>query len=249
MFVRTIRKMCQLLGVSSNRNVDIQISLREFRLRGKANPHGWGYAYIQEGIWKLSKKPDTLKSEDIKAEPFQFKSKYVIAHVRKMSCGVQNHENTHPFQINSWVFAHNGDVRRIMGNADYKLTKFRPKGETDSEYAFCYLLEKIGNEKDIGKIKAILELECDKIKEHGNFNILLSNGEALFAHGHDSLHFVQRKYPFQKITLIGDTTMFDLQEFKNLNEKAIIIATEPITKGENWSQIKGLKVFRNGAEI
>ena len=37
-------KMCQLLGLSSNKEVDIQLSLREFSHRGKKNRHGWGFA-------------------------------------------------------------------------------------------------------------------------------------------------------------------------------------------------------------
>jgi predicted glutamine amidotransferase len=39
--------MCQLLGLSSNKEVDIQFSLKEFKKRGRKNPHGWGFAFFQ----------------------------------------------------------------------------------------------------------------------------------------------------------------------------------------------------------
>ncbi|RCK75111.1 MAG: hypothetical protein IGBAC_1247 [Ignavibacteriae bacterium] len=37
--------MCQLLGVCSNKYVDIAFSLREFSKRGKSNPHGFGFVF------------------------------------------------------------------------------------------------------------------------------------------------------------------------------------------------------------
>jgi len=247
-FVLVISKMCQLLGLSSNKEVDIQLSLREFRHRGNQNPHGWGFAFIQNGNWKLIKKPDSLSSEDIKNEQFQFKSKFVVGHVRWASCGKRTHQNTHPFHIGQWIFAHNGTVSSIKNNSEFKLTKFLPEGQTDSEYAFCYLLEKIGNEENIERIKTILGEESDKIKKNGNFNFLLSNSKVLFVFGDNSLHFVHRKSPFQEVTLIDEDYSVNLQEIKAPDEKAIIIATKPFTKEEKWSQILGLKVFKDGEE-
>lgn len=39
--------MCQLLGVCSNKEVDVQFSLKEFQYRGKINNHGWGFAFLK----------------------------------------------------------------------------------------------------------------------------------------------------------------------------------------------------------
>ena len=241
--------MCQLLGLSSNREVDIQLSLREFRHRGKSNPHGWGFAFIKNGKWELMKEPRSLELENVKNEQFQFKSKFVVGHVRRASCGKKTHQNTHPFQRGQWIFAHNGTVRPIKNNTEFVLTKFHPEGQTDSEYAFCYLLEKIGSEKDTGKIKAILETESGKIKRNGYFNFLLCNSKVLFAFGDDSLYFVHRKSPFQEVTLINADYSINLNEIKTPDERAILIATKPLTKGENWSKIIGLKVFKDGDEV
>ena len=57
--------MCQLLGVSSNKKVDIQFTIREFHHRGKGNPHGWGFAFHQNGDWKIIKEPASLSAKDI----------------------------------------------------------------------------------------------------------------------------------------------------------------------------------------
>lgn len=241
--------MCQLLGLSSNKEVDIDLSLKEFRHRGKSNFHGWGFAFYSNGEWEVIKEPRSLANENIESELFKFRSKIIIGHVRLATCGVKNHKNTHPFNIGKWVFVHNGTVSQIMKKNEFKLNTFKPLGETDSEYAFCYLLEKIGNNSDIKKIKEILELESENIKQNGRFNFLLSNGEALFAHGHDRLYFVQRKAPFDEVTLKDEEYTVNLAEIKAPDEKAILIATEPLTTDEPWERISGIKVFKNGEEI
>ncbi|MEM5777978.1 MAG: class II glutamine amidotransferase, partial [Candidatus Aenigmatarchaeota archaeon] len=132
--------MCQLLGVSSNKKVDIQFSLEEFKLRGERNYHGFGFAYYKDGNACLIRKPSSLAGENIEENKYRFKSKIIIGHVRLVSCGNSSHQNTHPFKIDNWLFAHNGTVTEIKNKP---LNRFKPEGETDSEYAFCYLLEKL----------------------------------------------------------------------------------------------------------
>lgn len=239
--------MCQLLGVSSNKKVDIQFTIREFHHRGKGNPHGWGFAFHQNGDWKIIKEPTSLSAKDINDEQFKFRSKAIIGHVRFISCGNQSHLNTHPFKINKWAFAHNGTVNGIMKDPQFALTTFKPEGKTDSEYAFCYLLEKIGNEPE--DIKEVLEIEAQKIRQYGRFNFLLSDGETIFAYGDDRLYYVQREAPFEEVTLKDEQYSINLKEIKAPDEKAIIIATEPLTVNEKWKRINGLKVFKGGKEV
>ncbi len=238
--------MCQLLGLSSNKRVDIHFSLGEFRHRGKQNYHGWGFAFYQDEDWNVIKEPRPLSNEDVKGKRFQFRSKIIVGHVRLASCGNQIHQNTHPFKINRWVFAHNGTVRTIMSKPEFRLGCNKPKGQTDSEYAFCYLLEKINNES--GNIRETLQAEARKIKQHGHFNFLLSDGETLFAYGDNSLYFVQRKAPFDTVTLRDEQYSVDLNEIKDPDEKAVLITTEPLTENEDWKPIVGIKIFRDGEE-
>lgn len=241
--------MCQLLGLCSNKDVDIQVSLREFRHRGRANYHGWGFAFYSNSQWKIIKEPKSLGDENIESESFKFKSKIIIGHVRLASCGKDNHLNTHPFEINKWVFAHNGTVSDIMENGEFLLTSLKPIGKTDSEYAFCYLLEKIRDRLNIKEIFEVLKSEANKIKDYGKFNFLLSNGEVLFAHGDNSLYYVQRKTPFQEVTLKDEKFTINLAEIKAPDEKAILIATEPLTTNESWIKFSGVKIFKDGEEI
>jgi len=239
--------MCQLLGVCSNKKVDIELSLREFRHRGKRHSHGWGFGFYDEEKkeWIVIKKPRSLSEENIEKEPFNSKSKIIIGHVRLASCGKIVHENTHPFKKEEYIFAHNGTVSQIINLPDFELKTIKPEGETDSEYAFCYILEKIkeNSERDI---KEILKEEAEKIKNFGRFNFLFSDGNILYAYGDDSLYFCKRKFPFGYVKLKDDQFKIDLGGIKAKDEKAIIVATEPLTENEKWIKISGLKIFKDG---
>jgi len=233
--------MCQLIGISANTNVDINFSLREFKHRGKNNPRGWGFAFFENNQWEVIKKADSLHRENILQKQFDFKSKIIIGHVRLASCGDHVHENTHPFNKENWVFAHNGTVNSIK---KFSPGRWQPDGDTDSEHAFCYLLSKIRPDHD--SISKTLEDQAYRISRLGRFNFLLSDGRVLFAYGDNSLFYVQRKAPFGFAALEDDQYKVNLSEIKAHDEKAIIIATEPLTSNEKWRRITGLKIFMEG---
>src|SRR5205085_2616262 len=70
------------------------------------------------------------------------KTLLAIAHVRRRTRGKVSLANTHPFVRELWgrtfTFAHNGTVKCVRRRP---LERFKPIGNTDSEYAFCVMLE------------------------------------------------------------------------------------------------------------
>lgn len=75
---------------------------------------------------------------------YPIKSLNVIAHIRKATQGDVILENSHPFIREmwglNWVFAHNGNLIDFSLNLnDY----FSTVGSTDSEAAFCFLLQSL----------------------------------------------------------------------------------------------------------
>ena len=62
--------------------------------------------------------------------------------------------NTHPFVRRlwdrDWIFAHNCTVSGIIEEPGHRLGWCHPVGETDSEYVFCYILEKLSSLHDRG---------------------------------------------------------------------------------------------------
>src|SRR4029079_16359421 len=77
---------------------------------------------------------------------YPIRSMNVIAHIRRATRGIVALENTHPFMRELWgrywLFAHNGTLENFSpALGGY----YRPVGTTDSERAFCYVLERLRN--------------------------------------------------------------------------------------------------------
>jgi glutamine amidotransferase len=71
----------------------------------------------------------------------------VIAHTRRATRGTRSYPNAQPFirelagRIH--LFAHNGDLPGIFESKAFQPERFNPIGETDSERAFCVLLDRM----------------------------------------------------------------------------------------------------------
>jgi glutamine amidotransferase len=87
------------------------------------------------------------------------------------------------------VFAHNGKLPGIERRFAKAFRRFRPIGNTDSEVAFCVLLERLAPLWDAyppspAERVAVLTALASELRELGPANFLYSDGELLIAHGH-----------------------------------------------------------------
>jgi len=253
--------MCELLAMSFNLPVRPNISFRGFRHRGKNNPHGWGIAFYPDESAQIIKEPIQAKKSALSKflQDYQeVKSKIFIGHVRYTSVGAKSHKNTHPFyrEVNGkeYVFAHNGTLSNYES---LKLGRFKPIGETDSERAFCYLLNCI-EKRDIIKWNDEdfdwLAQKLEEINKYGSFNCTFSDGKLLFCYhdenGYNGLCFVQRKPPYGEIRLLDEDWQVNLAEEKRPEQTGYIIATRRLTD-EPWQQFRRgeLIVFKDGKMI
>ncbi len=172
---------------------------------------------------------------------YPIKSKNVIAHIRKATQGETKLENTHPFVRelwgNYWSFAHNGDLKEF---SPFLHGRFLPVGNTDSEKAFCYLLQELHTE--FGDDCPTAELLGEKLHEltlelaaFGVFNFLLSNGEFMLAHCSTKLAHVVRKAPFSVAQLKDEDVKVDFSSVTTANDRVAVIATIPLTENEEWT--------------
>ena len=184
---------------------------------------------------------------------YPIRSDNVIAHIRKATQGRVALENTHPFVRELWgrywVFAHNGDLK---GFAPRLHGAFRPVGETDSERAFCWLMQELA--KSHAGVPTITELTIT-LREllpqpaaHGTFNLLLSNGQALWAHCSTTLHCIERAHPFGQATMSDDDVSVDFGAQTTPDDRVAIVATEPMTANEHWEALRPgeMRVFEQG---
>lgn len=251
--------MCQLLGMNCATPTDITFSFTGFAARGGETDHhadGWGIAFFEDKACRLFIDHESAATSAIAqlVKNYPIKSRNVIAHIRKATQGHIELENCHPFQRElwgrHWIFAHNG---HLEGFFPALTGQYQPVGTTDSELAFCYLLEglraRFGNTPPSTEtlFEAIAELAVTLCR-HGTFNILLSNGQALFAYATTRLQYVVREWPFSKAHLVDTDMEIDFSQHTSPGDRVAVIATEPLTDDETWTALASgeLVCFQGG---
>jgi predicted glutamine amidotransferase len=252
--------MCELLGMECNVPTDIVFSFTGFALRGgKTGPHadGWGLALYQGKFAHsyLEPKPacTSAMAEFIRRNPI--KTLLAVAHVRKKTRGRACVENTHPFKRvlwgRHWVFAHNGTLPHVKRRA---LHSDQPIGQTDSEHAFCWMLQRLrqifpgGYPKDRRRLWRVIADLGAELGAEGKFNFLLGDGKHLFARCGTKLCYIVRKAPFGRATLRDAELAIDFAEVTSSRDRVAVVSTEPLTRDEIWHQGKPgtLWVFSGG---
>lgn len=251
--------MCELLGMSANVPTDICFSFAGLMRRGGATgPHGdgWGIGFYEGRGYRAFHDPDPSAASEIAlfVQGYSIKSEIVISHIRKANRGRICLENTHPFARElwgqTWSFAHNGQLRGIKR---WPLEHFRPVGTSDSEHAFCWLLDRVRqafpqrprNGQRLWKLVARL---CAELNQLGVFNALISDSRVLYAHCGTRLCWLTRRAPFGRATLIDADMSIDFTEHTGVTDVVTVIATAPLTRDEHWQPFaRGeLRVFRAG---
>ncbi len=199
--------MCELFAMSSRAPTTVSFSLAEFARHGGGDgPHkdGWGIAYFDAPDVQLFKETDAANDSAFARfiKEHHFVSNQVISHIRLATQGGPTLKNTHPFARElagrMHVFAHNGDLTGIHDDPIIHPTihpsihpsRFHPVGDTDSEYAFCHLLdaiEPLWTEREPPSLAARFEIVSNfaaQIRPFGPANFLYADGDALFVHGH-----------------------------------------------------------------
>lgn len=258
--------MCELLGMSTRHPTDINFSLGEFaRHGGETGPHrdGWGIAYAMHRDFRVIKEPLAAADSDCVRyiEAHAFASRLVLSHIRRATRPkVLTYENTHPFERElfgrRFVFAHNGDMPGVERLLDASGERFLPLGFTDSEQAFCTILNRLAArvpraaDYRAEHLVAVLREISPELLALGKCNFLLSDGEHLFAHGDHSLYSVTRHCGSEEHHVLrSDELRMDMAHPGT--QQAALVATVPLTDAEDWQRFaRGeLRVFRDGELI
>jgi predicted glutamine amidotransferase len=247
--------MCQLLGMNSANPADLRFSFTGFAARGGLTDHhgdGFGVGFFEDKACRLfiDNQPASVSPVADLIKNYPIKSRNVVAHIRKATQGAALRlENCHPFTRElwgrHWLFAHNGDLKDYQPalSGDYL-----PVGNTDSELAFCDLMQTL---RAVSPPKAstpalpcspdrIFEALCEvtqRTAQHGVFNYLLSNGQSMFAHCSTRLWTLVRQWPFSNAQLIDADLSMDFAQTNASNDRLCIIATQPLTRNEDWQQL------------
>jgi glutamine amidotransferase len=254
--------MCELLGMNRNVPTDIRFSFSGLiRRGGQTGPHrdGWGVAFYEDRGCRTFHDPrpgcrsevaDLVKSHSIK-------SLNVICHIRQATHGRVCLENTHPFTRElwgrSWAFAHNG---RLKGVKKRPLSFYKPIGTTDSEHAFCWMLNQIRERYPTpprrgGPLRRLILELAAALGARGVFNMLLCDSRFLYCYCSTNLTWLTRRAPFGEASLIDEELTVDFAKETTPRDIVTVIATRPLTHDEPWEVMApgSLAVFRDGLPV
>ena len=274
--------MSELFALSASRAVNVSFSLTELEEKNTLDDSGWGVGFYRIG--ELAKPYAAIIKEPISARYsiFTYFLKYgymhtniFVSNIRLASVGAKVHLNTHPFELmldprtstykeKSWIFTHNGTMPGIKTDQAFH-TIIKPHGNTDSEYVFCYLIERL-REVYIrnGYILSAYE-RIRLIEEYANaisraypenLNFIMSDGERVYAYygGYDisgGLWYCTQTRSSDKLAMLDKHDGMTVQVSGNDESNTVsFIAARPLT-GEGWEKFKlnELKVFKDGKEI
>ena len=251
--------MCELFAMSSRYPTTVGFSLETLARRGGLDgPHkdGWGVAYFEDrDVFLLRESSPAAQSGLVKfMEENGPRSNLVLSHIRQATQGEPALRNTQPFQRElggrAHVFAHNGNLPGIEDKCDLESGRYTPIGDTDSEVAFCFLLERLATlwGRRASKLPAIelrLEIVADfaaMLRQLGPFNFIYSDGDALFVHAHrrtqsdgsvqpPGLHLLDRSCNEQPVDLTQSGVLL-----APMAQELALVASVPLTD-EPWEPI------------
>jgi glutamine amidotransferase len=143
--------MCQMFALTSgSRPVEATFWLLDApdseRALSSRTPDGAGLAtFGEDRAPRIVKQPISSRAgADFAHQPRTVTSSTFIAHVRHASTGKASLANTHPFEHDGRVFAHNGVIEEL-GRLDDHLGEYRAlvQGDTDSERYFALINREI----------------------------------------------------------------------------------------------------------
>jgi len=254
--------MCELFALNASTPTAATFSFSGFSARGGdtgEHADGWGMAFHDGDGCRVfidaGRACDAPLAHFLRQHPLRARN--VLAHVRKATQGEVALANCHPFQREwlgrHWLFCHNGDLKDFRPALD---GSFLPVGSTDSERAFCWLLQCLRQRfprsaPDWPALAPVLADLVAEVARHGSFNLLLSDGHALYAHASTKLAWLQRQHPFARVRLVDRDLEVDLAQANGAADRMVLVATRALTQGEPWREfLPGeMRVFEGGRSV
>ena len=259
--------MCELFALSSDKPANVTFSLGVFGERGgRFGPHkdGWGIAFKEGRDFRVIKEaaPAAASACLRFIESNEFRSEIVLSHLRLASePRVTSYTNTHPFSRELFgtchVFAHNGTMPGVLNDARMTPTWNYPLGETDSERAFCTLMDRLRNALapdevlNLSKKLPIIQNWANELAQHGTANFLLSDSEYLYAHRSTQLFFVERQCLARRESFGSESLRVALIPAQDGARHNCLVATQPLTADEEWMTLPlgEVVVFKRGRRV
>ncbi len=265
--------MCELFAISSKLPTKVTFSLEEFASHGGIKAHhtdGWGLAFYDGSFAQIfhEAEPSAYSEWMSFLQKHQTPTRRMISHIRHATVGECSLKNTQPFSRElggkRHVFCHNGNLENI--HSKLKLDRFKPIGETDSEYAFCYLMSALTNAWSNSSPKLNTRIEIIKsifnqFSKMGPANFLYSDSDYLYAYANKrtqpngtmkspGLYYLNRQCKSQTSNKsISSVDINDENIELGATQKIILFASVPLSN-ENWIPFESNQlIVSNNGEI
>ena len=178
--------MCRVFGCVAAEPVSVRHELVEAEnpLIEQSEEHdsGWGLAVYDRPdggapVWRRF--PEAAHRDSDFGRATDLRGRIFSVHVRRATIGGLTTENTHPFCLGNYSFAHNGTIVRFPRLLEPGVA--RPGGETDSEHFFNFLMRDFDPADVPGSLRHAVTGVIDR-SPFSCLNFLFSDGERLYAY-------------------------------------------------------------------
>lgn len=206
--------MCELFGISSKTEYEINGYLNEFYSHSNMHPHGWGLACMEGSEALIEKETiQATKSNYLKERlSLPIRTGHAFAHIRYATIGDIDPGNCHPYTKKDgsgrrWTLIHNGTIFDFSPLDKYVNIQ---RGSTDSERILLYIVDLVNDAISRKNRELTAKERFDllndifvKMSEGNKLNILIFDGECMYVHTNykDSLYFLDK----------GDGILFSTQ--------------------------------------
>lgn len=240
--------MCRLFGMSAGEQraratfwlLDAPDSLAA---QSHREPDGTGLGWFDErGAARLRKQPIAAYGDaDFGREAREISSSTFVAHVRFASTGSLTLPNTHPFEQEGRLFAHNGVIEDLdaldaqLGNA-----RALVRGDTDSERLFALITREI--ESHGGDVEAGIASACAWVAANLPLlaiNLILTTDQDLWALRYPEtheLHILEREpgSTLEHASSLGSRVRSE----HGVSERLVVVASEPMDDDPQWRALE-----------
>jgi predicted glutamine amidotransferase len=145
----------------------------------------------------------------------------------------------------------------VLGDSRFAPAWNFPLGETDSEWSFCALMDRLRRALapdevlNVPKKLPVIQNWANELAQGGTANFLLSDSEYLYAHCSTRLFYIERQCLAPRELFGSASLRVALEPAQDGTQHVSLIATQPLTTDEAWLALPAgeVVVFHRGRRI
>ena len=252
--------MCRLFGMSgAPRRVRATFWLLQAEdslvAQSHREPDGTGIGYFDAGgTPRVDKRPiAAFEDRAFEREGREVRAETFVAHIRYASTGGLTPENTHPFEQQGRLLAHNG----VIGNLpklETQLASYRGlvKGDTDSERFFALVTKE--TDERAGDVTAGLVAAARWVAEElplFALNVVLITNDNLWALRYPETHalYVLERSPGSPLEHNSSIGTMRVHSTDLTDTPAVVVASEPMDQDRAWRPLASGELLHVNNEL